>query len=90
MVYYGYWFAPERHMLQTAVDEAQRAVAGTIRLKLYKGNVIVAGRKSAQSLYRTDIATFEEDTVYRQGDADGFIRLNALRLQIRARVKGRS
>ncbi len=86
MVYYGYWFAPERHMLQTAIDEAQRTVTGTIRLKLYKGNVMIAGRKSAHSLYRTDIATFEEDSVYRQADAEGFIRLNALRLKIRARV----
>jgi argininosuccinate synthase len=88
MVYYGYWFAPERHMLQAAIDEAQRGVTGTVRLKLYKGNVTIAGRKSARSLYRTDIATFEEDTVYRQGDAEGFIRLNALRLKIRARVEG--
>ncbi|MBP1686098.1 MAG: argG [Deltaproteobacteria bacterium] len=89
MVYYGYWFSPERRMLQTAIDEAQRAVTGTARLKLYKGNVILAGRKSVQSLYRTDIATFEEDSVYQQADAEGFIRLNALRLKIRARVEGR-
>jgi argininosuccinate synthase len=87
MIYYGYWFSPERRMLQTAIDEAQRPVAGTARLKLYKGNVTVAGRKSARSLYRPDIATFEEDTVYRQADAEGFIRLNALRLKIRARVE---
>ena len=87
MVYYGYWFAPERQMLQTAIDEAQRRVCGTARLKLYKGNVIVAGRKSSHSLYRTDIATFEEDSVYRQADAEGFIRLNALRLKIRRRVE---
>ena len=89
MVYYGYWFSPERHMLQTAIDEAQRPVGGTVRLKLYKGNVILAGRKSARSLYRTDIATFEEDSVYQQADAEGFIRLNALRLKIRARVEGK-
>ena len=87
MVYYGYWFAPEREMLQTAIDESQRRVSGTARLKLYKGNVVVAGRKSANSLYRTDIATFEEDSVYRQADAEGFIRLNALRLKIRARLE---
>jgi argininosuccinate synthase len=87
MVYYGYWFAPERDMLQTAIDESQRRVSGTARLKLYKGNVVVAGRKSANSLYRTDIATFEEDSVYRQADAEGFIRLNALRLKIRARLE---
>ena len=90
MVYYGYWFAPERQMLQTAIDEAQRAVTGTIRLKLYKGNVIIAGRKSPHSLYRPDIATFEEDSVYQQSDAEGFIRLNALRLKIRARVEKQS
>jgi argininosuccinate synthase len=90
MVYYGYWFSPERQMLQTAIDDAQRQVSGTVRLKLYKGNVIVAGRKSPQSLYRTDIATFEEDSVYRQADAEGFIRLNALRLKIRARIEGKS
>jgi len=88
MVYYGYWFSPERQMLQTAMDDAQRQVSGTARLKLYKGNVIVAGRKSPHSLYRTDIATFEEDSVYRQADAEGFIRLNALRLKIRKRVEG--
>ncbi len=87
MVYYGYWFAPERHMLQTAIDEAQRVVSGTVRLKLYKGNVTVVGRKSPHSLYRPDIATFEEDAVYQHADAEGFIRLNALRLKIRARVE---
>src|SRR5262245_1862574 len=87
MVYYGYWFSPERRMLQTAIDEAQGAVSGTIRLKLYKGNVIVAGRKSPHSLYRPDMATFEADTVYRQADAEGFIRLNALRLKIRKLVE---
>jgi argininosuccinate synthase len=87
MIYYGYWFSPERRMLQTAIDEAQRPVAGTVRLKLYKGNITVAGRKSPRSLYRPDIATFEEDAVYQQADAEGFIRLNALRLKIRARVE---
>jgi len=87
MVYYGYWFSPERKLLQTAIDEAQRMVSGTVRLKLYKGNVMVAGRKSAHSLYRPDIATFEEDSVYQQADAEGFIRLNALRLKIRARLE---
>ncbi len=86
MVYYGYWFSPERRMLQTAIDESQRNVTGTVRLKLYKGNVIIAGRKSAQSLYNPEVATFEEDSVYRQADAEGFIRLNALRLRIRAKV----
>jgi len=87
MVYYGYWFSPERRVLQTAIDEAQRSVSGTARLKLYKGNVIVAGRKSRHSLYRPDIATFEADSVYRQADAEGFIKLNALRLKIRALVE---
>jgi argininosuccinate synthase len=87
MVYYGYWFAPERTMLQAAIDEAQRAVTGTARLKLYKGNVIVAGRKSRRSLYNPEVATFEDDQVYRQADAEGFIRLNALRLRIRAMVE---
>jgi argininosuccinate synthase len=88
MIYYGYWFSPERRMLQTAIDEAQRPVAGCARLKLYKGNVTVAGRKSPHSLYRPDIATFEEDAVYQQADADGFIRLNALRLKIRSKIFG--
>ena len=88
MVYYGYWFSPEREMLQRAIDDAQQTVTGTVRLKLYKGNVIIAGRKSPQSLYRPDIATFEADSVYRQADAEGFIRLNALRLQIRKKVLG--
>jgi argininosuccinate synthase len=87
MVYYGYWFAPERTMLQVAIDEAQRAVSGTVRLKLYKGNVVVAGRRSERSLYNPEIATFEADSVYRQADAEGFIRLNALRLRIRALVE---
>lgn len=86
MVYYGYWFAPEREMLQTAMDEAQKRVNGVARMKLYKGSVSVAGRKSDQSLYRPDIATFEADSVYRQSDAEGFIRLNALRLKIRKAI----
>ena len=84
MIYYGFWFAPERQALQAFMDECQRDVTGTIRLKLYKGNVTVTGRRSARSLYRTDFATFEADTVYRQRDAEGFINLNALRLRIRA------
>jgi argininosuccinate synthase len=84
MVYYGYWYAPEREALQILMDEAQRDVTGTVRLKLYKGNVTVAGRRSPRSLYRQDVVTFEADSVYRQKDAEGFIRLNALRLRIRA------
>jgi len=87
LVYYGYWFAPEREMLQTAIDEAQQEVTGTARLTLYKGSARVTGRKSPQSLYRPDIATFESDSIYRQADAEGFIRLNALRLKTRARVE---
>lgn len=82
MIYYGYWFAPEREVLQKTIDAAQRNVTGRVRLKLYKGNVIVTGRKSDQSLYDPAVATFEADEVYHQGDADGFIRLNALRLRL--------
>lgn len=87
MVYYGYWFAPERTMLQAAFDEAQRAVNGTARVKLYKGTAMIAGRKSPNSLYDANVATFEEDSVYNQADAEGFIKLNALRLRIRAAVE---
>ncbi|GIW43615.1 MAG: argininosuccinate synthase [Candidatus Binatia bacterium] len=87
MVYYGYWFSPEREMLQAMIDEAQRAVTGTARLKLYKGSARVVGRKAPRSLYRPDIATFEADAVYRQADAEGFIRLNALRLKIAQQVR---
>lgn len=74
-------------MLQTAIDHAQRTVSGTVRLKLYKGDVILAGRKSAPSLYNPEVVTFEADSVYRQADAEGFIRLNALRVRIRAMVE---
>ncbi|MBI4241021.1 MAG: argininosuccinate synthase [Candidatus Rokubacteria bacterium] len=88
MIYYGYWFAPEREALQRFIDETQTEVTGTVRLKLYKGNVIVAGRRSPRSLYRADFATFEADQVYRQKDAEGFINLQALRLKIRA-LRGR-
>ncbi len=91
LIYYGYWYAPEREMLQRTIDEAQQDVSGTVRVKLYKGNCTVVGRKSPRSLYRLDMATFEEDDVYRQKDAEGFIRLNALRLAIRTqRKKARS
>ena len=82
MIYYGYWFSPEREVLQGTIDAAQRNVNGTARLKLYKGNVVVAGRKSDSSLYDPKVATFEQDTVYQQADAEGFIRLNALRLRL--------
>jgi argininosuccinate synthase len=84
MIYYGFWFSPEREALQHFLDECVADVTGTVRLKLYKGNVTVSGRRSPRSLYRTDFATFEADTVYRQRDAEGFINLNALRLKIRS------
>jgi len=86
LVYYGYWFAPERQALQTLIDASQEKVTGTVRLKLYKGNVRTAGRKSPYSLYDQQLATFESDTVYDQRDAEGFIKLNALRLKGRGQV----
>jgi argininosuccinate synthase len=89
LVYYGYWFAPERLMLQAAVDQAAAGVNGEVRLKLFKGNVTITGRRSDQSLYDERFATFEADEVYSQADAEGFIRLNALRLRIRAMARGR-
>jgi argininosuccinate synthase len=89
MIYYGYWFAPEREVLQKTIDAAQANVSGRARLKLYKGNVMVSGRRSDSSLYDPKIATFEEDDVYHQGDADGFIRLNALRLRLQRRNRSR-
>jgi argininosuccinate synthase len=87
LVYYGYWFAPEREMLQAAIDAAQRNVTGVARLKLYKGSIAIAGRKSPLSLYRHDLATFEEEAVYDQKDAAGFIRLNALRLKVGSKTR---
>ena len=89
LIYYGYWFAPERYALQKLIDEAQQPVSGTARLKLYKGNVTVVGRKSGKSLYRPDLVTFEAGGDFRQADAAGFIRLNALRLKIRAKLEGK-
>ncbi len=89
MVYYGYWFSPEREMLQAAIDESQRAVSGTVRIKLYKGRATVAGRKSPRSLYLPDLATFEGGGDYSHADATGFIRLNALRLKIRRLVESK-
>jgi len=83
-VYNGFWYAPERELLQGLIDEAQQRVSGTARLKLYKGNVTVTGRKSPNSLFSEDFATFEKDTVYNQKDAEGFIKINALRLKIRS------
>ncbi len=87
LVYNGFWFSPEMQVLRKMVDETQENVTGTVRLELYKGNVSVTGRKSKKSLYRTDIVTFEKDTVYNPKDAEGFIRLNALRLKIRAALE---
>lgn len=84
LIYNGFWFAPEMEMLQKTMDESQKTVNGTVRLKLYKGNCIPVGRKSDNSLYSEAHATFEEDAVYDQADAGGFIRLNSLRLQIQA------
>ena len=86
LVYNGFWFAPEREMLQAAIDLTSKRVTGTVRLKLYKGNVIVTGRKSPSSLYDEDMVTFEEDSVYDQRDAEGFIKLNALRLRMIKRL----
>jgi argininosuccinate synthase len=84
LIYNGFWFSPEREMLQAAIDEASARVAGTVRLKLYKGNVIVTGRKSPNSLYDEATVTFEDDAgTYDQRDAEGFIKLNALRLKLR-------
>jgi argininosuccinate synthase len=88
MVYNGYWYSPEMKALQAFVDTTQESVSGTARMKLYKGNCIVAGRKSDRSLYRTDFASFEAEEVYNQKDAEGFIRLNGLRLRIQSALKG--
>lgn len=88
LIYNGFWFAPERLALQALIDQTQARVTGTVRLKLYKGNVFVTGRRSPFSLYNQDIATFEADTVYDQRDAEGFIKLNALRLRVAAAARG--
>jgi len=87
LVYNGFWFSPERELLQVTMDESQKTVNGTVRMKLYKGNCVSVGKKSDQSLYQESFATFEEDDVYNQADAGGFIRLNGLRLQIAAMQK---
>jgi argininosuccinate synthase len=88
LVYRGFWFSPEREVLQKLIDETQVHVSGTARLKLYKGGLTVVGRKSDKTLYREDFVTFEKDEVYDQADAAGFIRLNALRLRIRSMRDG--
>ena len=88
LVYYGFWFSPERLALQALVDESQKNVTGTVRLKLYKGNIMTVGRKSPLSLYRPDIATMESgESIYDQSDATGFIKINALRLRVEAMVE---
>jgi argininosuccinate synthase len=84
LIYYGFWYSPEMNAMKAMVDESQRGVTGTVRLKLYKGNCMIVGRRSERSLYDKEYATFERDAVYDQKDAGGFIRLNALRLRIRA------
>src|SRR6266516_7948333 len=90
LVYNGFWFSPEREALQALVTETQPDVAGVVRLELYKGNIIIAGRKSPKSLYDPKIATMEGDaSAYDQSDATGFIRLNALRLKVRAALRSR-
>jgi argininosuccinate synthase len=87
LVYYGFWFSPEMELLQNMVDQTQKNVSGKVRLELYKGNCMVLGRQSDLSIYSEDFATFEDDAVYRQKDAEGFIRLNALRLRIQKMMK---
>jgi len=87
LIYYGYWFSPEMEVIKKMIDETQKDVTGTARLKLYKGNCTLLGRKSEKSLYHDAFATFEKDTVYNQQDAEGFIRLNALRLRIRRMMR---
>ena len=82
LIYNGFWFSPERIMLQSLIDVASQRVTGSVRLKLYKGNTIVTGRKSPNSLYNHDVVTFEDDNIYDQKDAEGFIKLNALRLRL--------
>ncbi|MBI5049658.1 MAG: argininosuccinate synthase [Nitrospirae bacterium] len=82
LIYYGYWFSPERKALQEFIDKSQKGVTGTVRVKLFKGHCSVTGRKSPQSLYNPQLATFEAETVYNQKDAEGFIKLNALRLKL--------
>ena len=88
LIYYGFWFSPEMEMLTAAIRQSQKDVSGTVRLKLYKGNVTVCGRKSPNSLYSENLATFEEDSIYDQSDATGFIRLNSLRLSVKKLLEG--
>ena len=90
LIYQGYWFSPEREMLQAAIDATQKHVEGTVKIKLYKGNVTVIGRDSVKSLYNDAYSTFEKDEVYNQKDAEGFIRLNALRFIIAGKNQNRN
>ena len=87
LIYNGFWFSPEREMLQALIDRSQEHVSGRVRLKLYKGNVEVVGRQAPQSLYSEALATFEADDVYDQRDAEGFIKLNALRLRVLGQMR---
>jgi argininosuccinate synthase len=87
LVYNGFWFSPERETMQRMIDDIAQAITGTARLRLYKGAITVLGRRAPKSLYRPDIVTFEEDSVYDQRDAQGFIKLNALRLRIRSELE---
>ncbi len=83
LIYYGFWYSPEMEVLRAAIEESQKGITGTTRLKIYKGGVWVVGRHSPYSLYQKDLATFEEDRIYDQKDATGFIKINALRLSMR-------
>jgi argininosuccinate synthase len=87
LIYYGYWFSPERQALQHLMDKSQKGVTGTVKLKLYRGNCVVVGRKSPCSLYSPELATFEAERVFDQKDAEGFIKLSALRLKINSKIK---
>jgi len=91
LIYYGYWFSPERLAMQNFIDDIQKEIAGTVRVKLYKGNCSIVGRKSPHSLYHPELATFEREDVYNQKDAEGFIKINALRLKLsKLKKKGKS
>jgi argininosuccinate synthase len=83
LIYNGFWFSGEREMLQAAIDSSQRNVTGTVKLSLFKGNIIIDGRKSPNSLFNKNVVIFETDSVYNQKDAEGFIKLNALRFRLR-------
>ena len=86
LIYNGYWFSPERESIQSLVDQSQERVSGVVKVKLYRGNVVVQGRKSPNSLYSEDLSTFENDSgTYDQRDAEGFIKINALRLKSKSK-----